>query len=242
MGLLSSPALRYPKSLWSYNPLPTGCVLYLPLWSPGLNGPVFKSVDPFGHTCTVTGAVLGAQGRRFDGVDDLIRSSTPPVVDNIFDGGGTIVAWINPDSDGETNAGFVWSKGRILFATTSEAVGKVKMEFTQLFTGDDGIWETTATQVTIGTFEMVTVVYDNGATTNNPTFYIGTTALTVGSGLTETGTPTGTRNDDSANDLLIGGAGTNSFDGLIGEQAWYNRILTAAEVTYYYNQTRGRFQ
>ncbi len=238
---MPSAALKFPKSLWSYNPIPGGNVLYLPFWSPSLNESAFRSVDLFGHACAVTGAVMESKGRRFDGTDDLINCGSGASIDNIFDGGGTIVAWINPDSDGEVDSGFAWVKSRIALATVGEAVGKVKMRFTQVFTGDDGVWETTVTQVTIGTFEMVTVAYDNGATTNNPIIYIGATALTVGSGLTETGTPTITRNDDSANDLTIGGTGANSFDGLIGEELWYNRILTAAEIAYIYNQTKGRY-
>ncbi len=42
------------KSLWSYNPIPGGCVLYLPLWNPHTNGLAFQSIDPFGHTITRT--------------------------------------------------------------------------------------------------------------------------------------------------------------------------------------------
>ncbi|KKM70713.1 hypothetical protein LCGC14_1438040, partial [marine sediment metagenome] len=54
MNILTSPTLRYPKSLWSHNPIPGGCVLYLPLWHPNLGGLKYKSIDPFGHTCTRT--------------------------------------------------------------------------------------------------------------------------------------------------------------------------------------------
>ena len=54
MSILTKSALRYPKSLWSHNPIPGGCVLYLPLWHPNLGGLKYKSIDPFGHTCTRT--------------------------------------------------------------------------------------------------------------------------------------------------------------------------------------------
>lgn len=68
----ASPMLRQPKSLWSHNPLPADCVLYLPLWSSGLRGDAFKSIDPYGRACTVTEAAQVALGRDFDGSNDLI--------------------------------------------------------------------------------------------------------------------------------------------------------------------------
>ncbi len=54
MSILTKSALRYSKSLWSHNPIPGGCVLYLPTWHPNLGGLKYKSVDPFGHTVTRT--------------------------------------------------------------------------------------------------------------------------------------------------------------------------------------------
>ena len=85
-----SVALKYPKSLWSYNPLPTGNLLYLPFWSPGLNGSAFKSVDPFGHSITVLGTTHDGDGRILDGDDNIALPSgvglTPAT--------GTIMFWV----------------------------------------------------------------------------------------------------------------------------------------------------
>ena len=87
-------ATRRAKSLWSYNPIPTGCVLYLPLWHPDLRGSPFKSVDPFGHTCNVVGATKVSNGYSFDGTDDQI---TAPLQTAITKAGTfTICAWVNP--------------------------------------------------------------------------------------------------------------------------------------------------
>ena len=67
-----SLALSQAKSLHSYNPIPGGCVFYAPLWHPSLSGPVFKSIDPYGHVCTRTGGVLGPDGITMDGDDKIV--------------------------------------------------------------------------------------------------------------------------------------------------------------------------
>ncbi len=61
---------QYVKSLHSYNPIPGGCVLYLPLWHPNLGGLKYKSIDPFGHTCTRTASgILHFDGSSNSSVD-----------------------------------------------------------------------------------------------------------------------------------------------------------------------------
>jgi len=222
-----------------------GLVLYLPLWA--LKDSTFKSVDAYKHTATVTGALWRPDGRDFDGADDDITIPTATSISDIFDGvGGTAVMWINPDSDGEGDNGYAFSSKRWIISVQEEAASKVKVNFTYIFTGDNGVWTTTATQITIGTAAMVTVTYDADAASNNPTMYINTTALTVGSGLTETTTPTGTRQSDSSQDKVIGintPAGGLAFDGVINEGFLYKgRVFTAAEVTHHFNTTAWRYQ
>ena len=68
-------------------------VLYLPLYE--LDGASFMSKDSHGHLCTVTGAVWRPNGRYFDGVDDYIQISNPPVTTNQQ---GTISVWLNKDA------------------------------------------------------------------------------------------------------------------------------------------------
>ena len=61
---------QYVKSLHSYNPIPGGCVLYLPLWHPNLGGLKYKSIDPFGHVCTRTASgILHFDGSSNSSVD-----------------------------------------------------------------------------------------------------------------------------------------------------------------------------
>lgn len=64
-------------------------VLYLPLHE--LDGSSFMSRDAYGHLCTVTGALWEYNGRTFDGVDDVIYTSSPSFVD---DTQGTVEVWV----------------------------------------------------------------------------------------------------------------------------------------------------
>ena len=67
-----------------------GLVLYLPLWA--LKGDAFKSIDPFGHECDVTGATWGSQGRTFDGDDYIEITNEVNSVLNFTDGDFSIIA------------------------------------------------------------------------------------------------------------------------------------------------------
>ncbi len=245
---MRSPALRYPKSLWSYNPIPSNCVLYLPLWDPGLSGLVFKSIDPYGHTCTVTGAVYGSDGYTFDGLDDNINCGSAASIDNIFDGGGTIMALINVTSDGQSNAGRIVAKygGGVgwAFSVTGEAAGKVK---SQLFTdpgAGNGQWTTTATEVTLGTKTLVCVTYNADSIENNPIIYVGTASTAMaGKGITEDTKPTVPGIGDESKIFRIGDSDDDntSFDGVISAVWGWDTILTATEIQYVNLAIRWRY-
>ena len=239
-------ALKYPKSLWSYNPIPGGCVLYLPLWSPGLRGSAFKSADPYRRDIAVIGALYSGSklGRFFDQTDDIINCGSGAPIDNIFDPpGGTTVTWINVGSDGELSEGRIFDKSQTYLYAKSEAASKVKIEFIRGFSTNAGIWITTATVVTINTPTHLLLTYNNGAVGNNPILYVNGVAKTVGGGLTESSTPIGTRVTDAGVTLYLGSEVTTAavLDGYIGEHKEYNRILSPAEALYDYNQTRGRY-
>ena len=103
MSIMTSSALRYPKSLWSYNPIPNGCVFYSPLWNPGLHGPVFQSIDPFGHTCTRTGGTMDGDGFTADTNEkiDCGNATVLRATDNIT----VIVRLKTPSSFGTAGSG-----------------------------------------------------------------------------------------------------------------------------------------
>lgn len=90
-----SIALKYPKTLHSYNPIPKGCVLYLPLWA--LKGSAFKSVDAYKHTATVTTATWQPNGRNFvAATPDYIELAAESVM-NFTSGDFSIVVRIKID-------------------------------------------------------------------------------------------------------------------------------------------------
>ncbi len=237
--------LVFPKSLHSYNPIPGRCGLYLPFWAQGLSGPLFQSVESYGHEVTNVGALWkGNLGRFFDATDDIITVPAHAGVDNLFAGGGTAAAWINLASDGENSAGRIFDKDSDTkgwqFLCNAEAVGVMKIEFVIRFTGGGTflLWDTNNTVVPINAVVFIAVTFNSSTHTNTPIVYVNESTPA----LTKSGTGTGTNKDDSAEPLTIGNKvdTTVTADGYIMEAWNWEYILSAAELSYVYRQTRGR--
>lgn len=162
----------------------------------------------------------------FDGAATLVTITDAAAIQNIFDGGGAIAALINIDSDGEGAVGRVLDKSAWFLNVQNFAGGLVRLNFRHGFSGTQGIWQS-AVNVPISTSLLVVVVYNNSNVANDPTIYLfnlsteAFSTLTVGSGLTETSTPVGTRTTDVASNLIIGNnaAGGATFDGRLDEVA-----------------------
>ena len=181
-------------------------------------------------------------GIDFDGTDDQVLVTDAATIQNVFDAGGTLSLWANVTSDGENNAGRLADKTSWYLATDNEAGGETKLTFFYDFDGAaDGLWVTDDTVTTIGSWDNIVVVYDNAAVANNPTIYVNDVALTVGSGLTESTTPVGTRVTDAAINLIIGDnvAGNRAYDGIEDEVWLFSRSITADEVTANFNDGVG---
>ncbi len=174
----------------------------------------------------------------FNGVSGDVTVTDALSIQNIFDGGGTIECWINPRSDGESNEARVIGKNRWQLWVDSEAASKIKLTLYQVFSGDDGRWRTTATEVTINVWSHITVTYNASSADNNAIFYVNGSVVTSG----ETFTPTLTRTSDTGSDLIIGNRSGDdkTFDGTIDEVRLYTRILGSTEVTANYNGGAGR--
>ena len=88
-----------------------------------------------------------------------------------------------------------------------------------------GYWQV---PISVGVFNHVVVTYDGGSTSNDPVVYINGIPVTV----TEVGTPSGSRDSDSAL-IGIGNRSESTFDrsfnGLILYTRYWNRILSAGE-------------
>ena len=237
-GLLAPKRMNFPID---------SLELYLPLWHPELSGSPIISKDLNAISSTVTGATHGITGRTFDALDDVIVVDASSAYEDLFVGGGTAVFWINPASDGEGDLGHVIetkaNAGWVL-NVQSEAAGKVELRFIKWFDGTVGVWSTTATEVTIGTFAHVVITYNDGAVGNNPIIYIDGVAKTVGDGLTEDSTPIGTTMSDSGTDMRIGdsSSSTRGFDGTIGEEQLHkSKVFTQANVDQHRDTTKWRY-
>ena len=177
----------------------------------------------------------GGGSALFDGSNNRVTVTDTAVLQNVFDGGGSVVAAFSALSDGALNVGAVARKSGWRWFVNSESGGFVALTFQQLFSGTNGQWDTDV-DIPLGKNIYVVVTYDADAVGNNPTMYIwdGTsfTTRTVGDGLTEsTGPPTGTRTTDVGTALTIGNdpGDATSFDGHIDDFGIYDSALTSAQ-------------
>ena len=177
----------------------------------------FRRIPFFGHALD------------FSGADQDVQISDDAAIQNIFDGGGTIEAWVDVDSDGEGNVGRIFDKTAWFLYTSNESGGKVKLTFRQNFSGTNGAWDTTSTVVTIGTRHHIALVYDSDDVANNPNIYVDGVSVS----LTESSTPVGTRTTDVGSDLFLGdrAADDQAFDGRIDEPRLWSDTRTNGEIT-----------
>jgi len=165
---------------------------------------------------------------RFDGTDDTIVVPDDASITDILSSGGSASAWVYPVSDGENDAGYIMDKGTWIINVTTEVSGYVPIKFTQVFSGDNGIW-TTGAVLPLNTWSHVRVVYDASAVGNDPIIYLNAIPQTI----TEASTPTGTFTTDSGTDFTAGnnaGGTIRTWDGSIAEVELTNFAPTAAEV------------
>ena len=192
----------------------------------------------YGNHGSITGATWTALHSRatalkFNGggaADDYVNIAHHADIENLFTGGGTFLALVNAASDGGASVGkVVFKQDNYIMTVSAESAGKMKISFYTWFTGADGNWITTNTELAINTNSLIGVTYDNGATTNDPIIYIDG----VSKAITETGTPTEAWQGGNGSDMMIGNqpGQTRAWDNLIIKVLGINRILTATEIT-----------
>ncbi len=206
-------------------------VLYLPLHK--LDGASIVSCDAYGHLCSVTGAIWTPQGRSFDGLDDNITSGAHAAlaIANTI----TLEAWVNPFTIAagtmtlfEVNAGV---NSGISLNVNQGAGGKMQ----GWFYGTDSAWHGTpgTAVLTAGRFLHLVITYDkkqfkefaNGIFQDQSAY---TVAIEIG----------------STQSAHVGEsyAGSNDFQGTVGEVRIYNRALTPLEIQQNYLATKWRYQ
>ena len=177
------------------------------------------------------------QAMVFNGTTDVVNCGSDTSIDDIFDSGGTVSAWINPSSDGEGDEGRIFRKWvgweLLVFGESNDLI---QIRLSSLFDSNEGKWDTSSAIIPINTWTHIAISYDKDATANNPTFYINGVPYTVASGLTEISTPAGTRNTDAGTTLYIGNTSTASraFDGSISDVMLFSSALTEDQVRQLY--------
>ena len=209
-----------------------------------LDGATFMSRDQNGISCANSLAKWQLKSMLWDGADSIVNCGKDLRIADIFDGGGTLSAWIKTISQGEGNFGQITRKreGWAVYVRL-ESAGAVKLELYCDYDGNDGQWRSTDRVIKNGVWCHIAVSYDNGSVDNNPTFYVNGKAYTVGDGVVIGANPVGTIVSDSGTVLYLGNDVSSSytFDGNMTDMRLYNRILSGIEIARIYNRTKRFF-
>lgn len=228
------------KALNNSAPIQEGLVLYLPLWSSYLSGAAFDSIDPYHHLCTVTGATYGSTGRTFDGTDDNILISDVSAFTS--DTSGTIICWA-----------YGYQAGYNTLVSFSDKDTTGQNEFQAAF-HSGGTIKLICNKGGVAQYELT-----SGSGLGSTTFYHfafvsnGTAISMYIDGVSQTVNVTsGSNNGDWVGDMsnvdnlsfgrLYRPTPVSFHQGTQGGALYYNRALTAGEISGNYNQTRGRYQ
>ena len=176
------------------------------------------------------------QGASFNGTTSKITIIDDTTIQNIFDGGGTISAWVNPNSDGSGDNGNIISKTKWYLAISNESGGVSKIRFSYQFSGDDASWVSTTTQVPNNTWTHIAITYDASSTSNEPIIYVNRSVVEISAS-----TPTGTRDTDVGSDMIVGAFfnGIWEWDGFLDDVRLYSNTLTATNIDGIYNSGNG---
>lgn len=208
--------------------LDPGLVLYLPLHKQDSSS--FMSGEAYGHTCTVSGASWGMNGRNFDGADDYINCGNASVLQ--VSQAITIMAWINllTPAGNRIIVGRRQGANNWQFYTT--AIPKLGFTF-----WSGGVERTALAAgnsiLPAGTWVLAAVTYD-GANGN----------LYINGNIDKTASLTGTIDTNAAATTVGAGntGGFQSWSGTIGEVGIYARALSPQEIQRNYLATKWRYR
>jgi len=169
----------------------------------------------------------------FDGNDDKVTVTDAASIQNIFDGGGSVCGWVYPFTSGSGSGGRIVDK-RVASGTgwmlLTESGADLIAFFHEFSTGN-GRWASTSS-IALNQWSFIAVTYDADSTANNPIIYVNGVSVSI----SETATPSGTRDSDVGQDMEIGNVtgGTAAFDGNMADVRIYDDALTADEVLWVY--------
>jgi|GEM_PF-2262778 len=161
-------------------------------------------------------------------------------IEDIWNGGGTLIAWVRADSFGESSVGRIASTANAgntigWYAGVTSASGNTwKLYFRQNFDNTDGEWRTTST-VNLNEWLFFAITYDSSSASNEPTLYINTVLDTTD----EITNPIGDYGSESGADLDIGraGDGSGTWGGAIEIVMLYDTELSDDAIRQIYSVT-----
>lgn len=173
-----------------------------------------------GSVASGPGQIVG--GRLFDGSAGAFNAGSSTAVDDVFQGGGAVSAWIFPSASTSGVAGRIASKvpQRSLnldgWALMLDPVPSGSLLFRHDFSATPGYWSTPVGSLALGGWHLVAVQYTNTSTTEVPEFYIDGQRMSPGSTMQ---TPSGSADSDAPANVYIGnlGDGSRPFTGTIDE-------------------------
>ncbi len=190
-------------------------------------------------TVDLTTGTLGDWAADFDGTAGRIEVGSDSSIDDIWDGGGSVELWLNIENDTDAIAD-VLSKGgqrweiNLIDSDGASAACASNLQAIRLFVkfsgGSGRWWSTSCILDTTAGWQHIAITYDSDAVGNDAIIYLGG----VSQGVTETVTPTGTRDTDAADTLSIGddpGGGSNQYEGQMDDARVWNDIRTSGEVS-----------
>ena len=171
------------------------------------------------------------------GTDYDVNCGSDSTIDDIFNGGGTISAWIYPTGDGtqwivHKGSGTGPSSGWYV-GVQNLSGGKFILRLDVSFDGTNGTWDTDDRVIPQGKWSHIAVKWNDDSTSNNASMYVNGEFVDV----TESSTPVGTYNTDASANFLIGNShdGTRAFGGIITEVSLWDRNLLLSHVEELYN-------
>lgn len=175
----------------------------------------------------ISGAVYANGALDFDGTSGVLSFIKNASIDNIFSGGGTVMVFFRPRSDGEGNQGSLADTGYSAAGWTittenelSADGGSVSILFKRAFSTTDGIWQFLGTDdatvriIRMDSWNSIAITYDDSTTAMVPRIYVNGQIIPDAQ-INTVQAPVGTAVTDAGNQLSLGNnnAFTATYDG-----------------------------
>ena len=194
------------------------------------------------NQCEQVGALEVVEGRvgealLYDGIENGVTCGNDASLANIFDGGGTFMAWENPRGMGQNDQGRLGDKNQWTLMQRFEGRGNI-LYVHAAFTTTAGAWRSPIDTFEFNEWYHGALVYDSSSDQNDPMVFVDG----VNQELTVKTVPEGDYVDDTESIFGIGIRFHDLkrfFDGTLDEVAIYNRALSEAEVRQNYDGLEG---